>query len=87
MNAPHTVIVWNPQDQDDYEVVTIEWADRCVEKYQLNICQFPYDCRQEFMRKNRRKELLYSLFTIIFEACYLLELGLNVEAGSVSIHC
>ena len=39
------VLVWSTQD--DYDVVAIEWADRCVEKYRLDICQFPYDCRQD----------------------------------------
>ena len=40
----HEVIVWNPEDKSDYDVVTIEWADRCMEKYRLDICQFPYNC-------------------------------------------
>ena len=44
--SQHEVIVWR-DDQDDYEVVIIEWADRCIETYRLDICQFPYDCRQD----------------------------------------
>ena len=34
-------------DTNDYEVLTIEWADRCIETYRLDICQFPYDCSTE----------------------------------------
>ena len=74
MNAPHAVIVWNPQDQDDYEVVTIEWADRCVEKYQLNICQFPYDCRQD-----SKDSLYYRTFDVMFHESELANNDLQVK--------
>ena len=60
MNAPHIVIVWSPND--DYEVRIIEWADRCVEKYQLNICQFPYDCRQD-----PKDSLYYRTFDVMIQ--------------------
>ena len=56
---PHTVIVWSPKD--NYEFVAIEWADRCVEKYQLNICQFPYDCMQD-----SKDSLYYRTFDVMF---------------------
>jgi hypothetical protein len=41
----HEVIVWKAKD--DYEVVALEWADRCVETYRLDVCQFPYHCNAE----------------------------------------
>ena len=39
--------VYVKADTTDYEVLTIEWADRCVDTYALEICQFPYDCSKE----------------------------------------
>ena len=43
--SQHEVIIWNTKNE--YDVVKIEWADRCIETYRLDICQFPYDCRQD----------------------------------------
>ena len=38
----HEVILWSAED--DYEVVSVEWADRCIENYKLGTTNYLKIC-------------------------------------------
>ena len=45
------VIVWKDANENDYEVIALEWADRCQDQYRLDICLFPYSCSQSHLNE------------------------------------
>ena len=46
------VIVWKVDNDNDFEKIALEWADRCQNQYRLDICQFPYSCTTDSLDKS-----------------------------------